>query len=628
MREEWLMPVAGLPQAEGLLSEAGQLFFRSAQRVQPAFSSYGQEEAIAAICAQVEGMPLAIELAASWVRFMPCAEIAHQLAQNSHIFTTTLRNVPERHRNLRSLFDQSWRLLSPSEQNVLRRVSVFRGGWKPEEAALVADATLPILVSLVDKSLVRTNGQGRFDLHELVRQYAAEQLGTSGEVDLSRQRHYAAYLQLFRTGDGHLRRPDAAVWLARLEPEQDNLRATLQWVLDERCYAYAAWLMLAAYSFWFHIGRWHELSRWISQLLPQREALAPDLRLATLIAFWAVVRRVEESGPMDRYTDEIRGLMEVCPEQLLHSEVWHFTASYATDLAEASAAWERSIACGRAAYDEPGLGPEFGVASDHGFIHSNHLSAYACRLIEHGEFERAAPLLMERAQIFQALGNRYHMSQSVGMEGRLALLLGEMAKARALLHEAVILARDDHYQELLGEWQPFLALVTLYEGDAREARWLLNESLRVCFELKDQFYLARVSIFLAEVGLREGNLDQAELWLARSLAYHADPSRITIDQVQRLFVAGRLAAAQERYARAATLFGIAAQLHSTVHNVIGGPMRALADKALADVRAELDPAVFAAAFGRGSRLSLTEAFATILAPAYSARAVIATTLSE
>ena len=82
LREEWLMPVAGLALAEGLLSEAGQLFFRSAQRVQPAFSSYGQEEAIAAICAQVEGMPLAIELAASWVRVMPCAEIARQLAQN------------------------------------------------------------------------------------------------------------------------------------------------------------------------------------------------------------------------------------------------------------------------------------------------------------------------------------------------------------------------------------------------------------------------------------------------------------------------------------------------------------------------------------------------------------------
>ena len=86
LREEWLMPVAGLALAEGLLSEAGQLFFRSAQRVQPGFSSYGQEEAIAAICAQVEGMPLAIELAASWVRVMSCAEIARQLAQNMRHF--------------------------------------------------------------------------------------------------------------------------------------------------------------------------------------------------------------------------------------------------------------------------------------------------------------------------------------------------------------------------------------------------------------------------------------------------------------------------------------------------------------------------------------------------------------
>ena len=160
--------------------------------------------------------------------------------------------MPERHRSLRSLFDQSWRLLSPLEQGVLRRVSVFRGGWTLDEAVQVAGATLPILVGLVDKSLVRTNGQGRFDLHELVRQYAAEQLGASGEVDLIRQRHHAAYLQLFRTGDSHLRGPEAANWFARLEAEQDNLRAALQWALDEARYEDAAWLMVAAA--WYRVA--------------------------------------------------------------------------------------------------------------------------------------------------------------------------------------------------------------------------------------------------------------------------------------------------------------------------------------------------------------------------------------
>ncbi len=118
-----------------------------------------------------------------------------------------------------------------------------------EEGEQVAGATFPVLVGLVDKSLVRTNGENRFDLHELVRQYAAEQLVASGEVDLTRQRHYAAYLQLFRTADRQLRGPEGVTWFARLEAEQDNLRTALQWTIDEARYADAAWLMVAATLF-------------------------------------------------------------------------------------------------------------------------------------------------------------------------------------------------------------------------------------------------------------------------------------------------------------------------------------------------------------------------------------------
>ena len=189
LREEWLMPVAGLALAEGLLSEAGQLFFLSAQRVQPAFSSYGQEEAIATICAQVEGMPLAIELAASWVRFMSCAEIARQLAQNSHIFTSTLRNVPERHRNLRSLFEHSWQMLSPDERRLYARLSVFRGSFDREAAEQVAFATLPLLAALIDKSMLRHIPVGKYELHELLRQFGVVKLEEFGELAATRERH-------------------------------------------------------------------------------------------------------------------------------------------------------------------------------------------------------------------------------------------------------------------------------------------------------------------------------------------------------------------------------------------------------------------------------------------------------
>lgn len=618
LREEWLMPVAGLALAEGLLSEAGQLFFRSAQRVQPAFSTYGQEEAIAAICKLVEGMPLAIELAASWVRVMPCGEIAQQLGYNSHIFTTTLRNVPERHRSLRSLFDQSWRLLSPAEQNVLRRVSVFRGGWTPDEAAQVADATFPVLVDLVDKSLVRTNGQGRFDLHELVRQYAAEQLADSGEVDLIRQRHLATYLQIFRTGDGHLRGPESANWFARLEAEQDNLRAALQWALDEGRYEDAAWLMLAVD--WYRIvhGDWYEAGQWLMRLLPHRHTLATNLRMATLIHLCAIARAVEEFQPVDQYLAELMQLMEGGASKLLHGHVWYFIAVHALDFPKAADALERSIACTRAARDAPALGAEFCLFTDLDFMLVTALWLYATLLIERGEFARAEPLVMESLKLFRARENQYEIADGLGTSGLLALLQGDVTRAYMLLRETVTLAAAVNGREMLGTWQPLLGLATLYKGDAIEARRLLNEGLTLCLELKDKALLARVCTYLAEVNLWEENSDQAELRLAQSLAYQTDPDQITFYQVGRLFVAARLATAQQRYGRAATLFGLADHMHSAIHHALAGPIRELAEEALATVRAALDPAEFAAAFETGRQLTLGEAFATILAPAKGA----------
>ena len=146
-------------------------------------------------------------------------------------------------------------------------------------------------------------------------------------------------------------------------------------------------------------------------------------------------------------------------------------------------------------------------------------------------------------------------------------------------------------------------------------RPLLTESLRLCLDLKEKPFLARNCTYLAEVALWVGEVEQAAQWLAQSLAYHADPHRITIYQVERLFVAARLATAQQHHRRAATLFGLAEQAHSQIHNVIAGPMRALADAALATVRTALEPAVFAEAFSTGQQLSLEEAFTTILMPA-------------
>jgi hypothetical protein len=140
----------------------------------------------------------------------------------------------------------------------------------------------------------------------------------------------------------------------------------------------------------------------------------------------------------------------------------------------------------------------------------------------------------------------------------------------------------------------------------------LSESWCLCIELKNKFFLARVCTNLAELALWEGAVAQAEYWLAQSLDYQADPHRITMFQITRIFVVARVATAQHQYLRAATLFGLADQVHSQINYAIAGPMRALADAAQATVQAALDPVVFAEAFITGQQMSLEQAIAEAL----------------
>src|SRR5690606_34901417 len=158
----------------GAGSPAVQLFAERARRVQPRFSLAGEAPAVQAICRLVEGMPLAIELAAAWTRSLSCTEIAGEIEGNLSILSTPLRNLPERHRSIQAIFEQTWTQLSAQEKMVFRRLSVFRGGFRREAAVAVAGASLPLLAALIDHSLLRWEREtaeslshGRYQIHEL-----------------------------------------------------------------------------------------------------------------------------------------------------------------------------------------------------------------------------------------------------------------------------------------------------------------------------------------------------------------------------------------------------------------------------------------------------------------------------
>jgi predicted ATPase/DNA-binding SARP family transcriptional activator/Tfp pilus assembly protein PilF len=235
LRWERCFEVEGLayPESETTDGEAAehcsavQLFQQAANRANRQFSLSGRERpAVIRICQLVEGMPLGIELAAAWVKTRTCEEIAQEIERDLGFLAASLQDVPEQHRSLRATFERSWRLLTPTEQQVFARLSVFHGGFRREAAAEVARAAPAVLESLVDKSLLRFTPSGRYEMHELLRQYAAEKLaGMPQTQDAARDRHcvyYAAFLQ--HQGE-RLCGTSALEALAVLRAEAENVRA-------------------------------------------------------------------------------------------------------------------------------------------------------------------------------------------------------------------------------------------------------------------------------------------------------------------------------------------------------------------------------------------------------------------
>jgi predicted ATPase len=238
LEEENIFALEGLPTPQtssddAKLSDAVQLFKERAQQVQPHFGFNEQLPYVIRICQLLEGLPLGIELAASWVRIMSCAEIANEIERGLELLSSTAQNIPERHRSLRAAFEYSWNLLSPKEQEVLRKLAVFRGGFRREAASEVAGATIPVLASLVDKSLIRVLPTGRYDFHPLLQQFAGEKLAKNGEEKASvEDRHGNYYLKFLETTKQNFREGKQEEALRQLDEEIENAFRAWQWESD------------------------------------------------------------------------------------------------------------------------------------------------------------------------------------------------------------------------------------------------------------------------------------------------------------------------------------------------------------------------------------------------------------
>ncbi len=235
LQGEWIFEAQGLPIPEGTDIEGTsvELFLQRARRAHVSFDATTEDyPAIVRICNLVNGMPLGIELAAAWVRTLSCLEIASEIERGLDFLSISAKDVPTRHRSIRAVFDHSWKLLTEEEQNVLLRLAIFQGGFSREAAGEIAGASLPILSALVAKSLIRRSGTGRYDLHEIIRQYAAERLTDQLKVKEEAQAfHGRFFIKFLSQEDLPLRSFTQRESLAKLVADIDNLRTALEWAL-------------------------------------------------------------------------------------------------------------------------------------------------------------------------------------------------------------------------------------------------------------------------------------------------------------------------------------------------------------------------------------------------------------
>ena len=241
LQEEHLFPVDGLrfPQsihdAPQKRFSAIELFEYRARHVYPDFVLAEQWQHVVAICKAVDGIPLALELAASWLKTLSCEEIAKEIQSGLDILVTPLRNVPERHRSMQAVFDFSWQRLSDEERAVFRRLSVFRGGYTREGAVQVAGATIRVLQTLADKSFIRYNADHhRYNIHELMRQYGEQQLSQHPQDYLqTRTLHTNYYAQFLAQSAEDTRSEKQYGLMLILDSEFDNIRVAWNWAIDQ-----------------------------------------------------------------------------------------------------------------------------------------------------------------------------------------------------------------------------------------------------------------------------------------------------------------------------------------------------------------------------------------------------------
>jgi predicted ATPase/DNA-binding CsgD family transcriptional regulator len=333
MQAEYLWPLHGLDTPPDDMLDgfddysAVQLFVERTRRIKPDFSPPAYKHEIVRICRLVDGLPLAIELAAGWTRALSPQAIGDEIQHSIDLLATNHRDVPERHRSIRAVFDHSWRLLLEEERAVFAKLSVFRGGFTLEAAEQVAGASLSLLALLIGKSLLRLEENGRYDLHELVRQYAEEQLEAAHETEAALDAHCRYYAGFLHEHEDAIHDHREFMALNAIHHDFENIRAAWQRAVQQVNESAVGWMLRTLTNFLGRRGRLIECQMLLNQAL---SGLAPQIgTMPSLVWGRLLVRKHQFAGAdysrdqtiqaYDMLRSELQQILEIF---LYHEEKW------------------------------------------------------------------------------------------------------------------------------------------------------------------------------------------------------------------------------------------------------------------------------------------------------------------
>lgn len=601
LSSEWLFPVSGLPfsQDESLRDAtsyaAVQLFESSARRTQPGYHIDDALPAVIDICRLVEGMPLAIELAATWTRRMPPAQIAVQIQRDLNFLTAGWRDVPERHRSIGALFAHSWQMLSREEQAVLMRLSIFRGGFDLEAAQQIVGASLTTLASLEDKSFIRSTPAGRYDLHELIRQYAESRLTDAGNVAEIHRLHLDYFMQFAETASHQLYTAEQVTAARRIKMENNNLRAALTWAFAGNDAEKGLRVANALWFYWFRwAGSWSEGLRWLELGLSQTEGVTA-IRANSFAYAGNLAAQARNMRAAQEY---MRRSLEYAQQLGLKSLIGSYILgmSYQMhDYAVVASQFEDAIALFREVDDRMRL--------------ATALFLYGGRARLQGDLARARSLYDASLEMASEDQNLMLMSWVQQGSGRLAALEGDYQRAQKLLRECAELARQMDNPSGMEDLNIFQGRLALYQGDYGAAEHYLTQALLLAAEYNNVGGRIHASYFLAELALHRRQFVDAIRLLVESVNLTlSDPewrSNFTNHEFnsERLMIAGKLAYALGDAESAARLLGAGEAVRAQSGYLIDPLPRAEYESAVSQIRSKLGEAAFMAAWQAGQALS-------------------------